>query len=106
MFLIILFLGKLNCWVLANFHYERRLDIYEEKRFINQFSNSNYHFISYISNDFNYKKIVLNLAFRLSTLLNFFLGKYSTRKIKYSLFYFMMISSSVYILAYVIFVVK
>jgi len=40
---------------------EGRLDIYEEKRFVNYFSNTNYHFIDYISNDFNNKKIVLNL---------------------------------------------
>jgi len=40
---------------------EGRLDIYEEKRFTNHFSNINYHFISYISNDFDNKKIVLNL---------------------------------------------
>jgi len=46
---------------------EGRLDIYEEKRFVNHFSNNNYHFISYISNDSNNKKIVLNLTNRLST---------------------------------------
>ena len=41
---------------------EGKLDIYEEKRFANRFSSNNYHFISYISNDFNNKKIVLNLT--------------------------------------------
>ena len=38
-----------------------RLDIYEEKRFTNLISNTNYHFINSLINDSMYKKIVLNL---------------------------------------------
>ena len=40
----------------------RRLDINEEKRFINHISNINHHFINSLFNDSMCKKIVLNLA--------------------------------------------
>ena len=39
----------------------RRLDIYEEKGFINLISNINYHFVNSLFDDSNNKKIVLNL---------------------------------------------
>ena len=40
----------------------KEADNYEEKRFINNILNSNYHFINSIINDIMYKKIVPNLT--------------------------------------------
>ena len=59
--MIILLIGNTNCWVLANFLIEGRLDNYEEKRFINFISDINYHFVNSLFIDSNNKKIVLNL---------------------------------------------
>ena len=58
--MLILFIGNTNCWVLANFLMEGRLDNYEEKRFTNLISNTNHHFVNSLFIDSNNKKIVLN----------------------------------------------
>ena len=54
-------IGKLNSWVLAELLMRGGLIFMKKKRFIDNFFYDNYHFIDYISNDFNNKKIVLNL---------------------------------------------
>jgi len=59
----IILLGNTELLSACRLSFERGLGSYEEKRFVNLISNSNYHFIGSLFNDFIYKKIVLNLLY-------------------------------------------